>query len=194
MQLKPIRGGYIFQRPKSEKYSQVYNTLNLWELFECIDLEVNHRQGEDKVYAGLLNRIRFKSKEEKLNNEDLKLLQSRVVSQNNEEVTKIFGKNVSVNAENTSRLETLPGKMFTITAKHNPSTRQVKVNADGTIESSAFLQKLEIKVNAKVMLIFNVNTLDGLTNGAQGTVKQILTSGENVRYILIKFDDVTVGR
>ena len=62
MQLKPIRGGYIFQRPKSEKYSQVYNTLNLSELFECIDLEVNHRQGEDKVYAGLLNRIRIKSK------------------------------------------------------------------------------------------------------------------------------------
>jgi hypothetical protein len=194
MQLKPIRGGYIFQRPKSEKYKQVYDTLNLWELFECIDLEVNHRQGEDKVYASLLNRIRFKSKDEDLNDEDLKLLESRVVSQNNEEVTKIFGKNVSVNAENTSRLGILPGKMFTITAQYNPSTRKVKVNADGTIESSAFLQKLEIKVDAKVMLIFNVNTLDGLTNGAQGTVKQVLTSGENVRYILIQFDDVMIGR
>ena len=99
MQLKPIRGGYIFQRPKSEKYKQVYDTLNLWELFECIDLEVNHRQGEDKVYASFLNRIRFKSKDEDLKNEDLKLLQSRIVSHNNEEVTKIFGKNVSVNAE-----------------------------------------------------------------------------------------------
>ena len=194
MQLKPIRGGYIFQRPKSEKYKQVYDTLNLWELFECIDLEMNHRQGEDKVYAGLLNRIRFKSKDENLNSEDLKLLQSRVVSENNEEVTKIFGKHVSVNAENTSRLETLPGKMFTITAQHNPSTRNVKVNADGTIESSAFLQNLQVKVDAKVMLIFNVNTPDGLTNGAQGTIKQILTSGENVRYILIKFEDITIGR
>ena len=75
------------------------------------------------------------------------------MSQNNEEVPKIFGKNVSVNAENTSRLETLPGKMFTISAKHNPSTRKVKVNADGTIESSAFLQNLQVKVDAKVMLI-----------------------------------------
>ena len=44
------------------------------------------------------------------------------------------------------------------------------------------------------MLIYNVNTSDGLTNGAQGTVAKILWDGSKVRYILIKFDNKKVGR
>ena len=66
MQLKPVRGAYIFEKPKFEKYSQVFDVFNLWEMFDSIELEQNHRQGDDMVYAEVLNRIRFKTKIESL--------------------------------------------------------------------------------------------------------------------------------
>ena len=45
------------------------------------------------------------------------------------------------------------------------------------------------------MLINNVNTIDGLVNGAQGYVQEILTSGSDkkVKYVLVKFDDPKIG-
>ena len=73
------------------------------------------------------------------------------------------------------------------------ANRSVKITAAGTIEDTGFLDKLEVKVDARVMLIHNVNTSDGLTNGAQGTVIKVLTDGEKVRYIVVKFDNKKVG-
>ena len=46
----------------------------LWRSFEVINLEENHRQGDDKTYADMLNRIRFGRQ----SNDDLKVLESRV--------------------------------------------------------------------------------------------------------------------
>ena len=43
------------------------------------------------------------------------------------------------------------------------------------------------------LYILPVNTLDGLTNGAQGRVMEILAKNERVRFILIKFDSPNVG-
>ena len=106
MQLKPIKGSYICQIPKYEKYRQVFELLPLWEMFETIELEINHRQGDDQIYAELLNRLRFKSKDEEISEDDLKLLNSRISSPNVEDdVTKVFGKNESVNCENSKQLQ-----------------------------------------------------------------------------------------
>ena len=164
-------------------------------MFETIELEINHRQGDDKVYADLLNRLRFKSKHEDIFGEDLELLNSRVVSSEvGDDVTKIFGKNRSVNYENSKHLKRLKSSLFTIEANHTPKNRLVKITAAGTIEDTGFLEKLEIKVGARVMLIHNVNTSDGLTNGAQGTVNKVLNDGEKVRYIVVKFDNKKVGK
>ena len=52
-------------------------------MFDNIELEVNHRQGEDKVYAELLNRLRFKSKQEEISGDDLNLLNPRITSNQN---------------------------------------------------------------------------------------------------------------
>ena len=80
-------------------------------------------------------------------------------------------------------------------AVHSPKDRNVKINADGSIEKTLFLDVLELKVGARVMLINNVNTIDGLVNGAQGYVQEILTSGseKKVKYVLVKFDDPKIG-
>jgi hypothetical protein len=194
MQLKPIRGDYIFEQPKYGKLRDVYEVFNLWELFQCIVLEQNHRQGEDKQYAELLGRIRFKELHESLSEEDLALLKSRCILPEDEETTiQIFCKNATVNAVNEKRLNLLQSKLYTIEAKHIPSTRNLAIKSAGTIEDTAFLQTLRLKAGARVMLIHNINTMDGLTNGAQGKVMEILAKDERVRYILIKFDNPNIG-
>ena len=91
-------------------------------------------------------------------------------------------------------MQKLKSSLYTIEAIHLPKNRIVKVTAGGTIEETGFLDKLEVKEGARIMLIYNVNTSDGLTNGAQGTVAKILWDGSKVRYILITFDNKKVGR
>ena len=195
MQLRPIRGDYIFEQPKYGTLKDVYNIFNLWELFDVYTLEKNHRQGEDKEYAELLNRIRVKGKEDDLSKDDHALLRGRIKEPEDEETTtQIYGYNELVNAVNEKRLNMQTTQLHTIEATHIPSKKNVKVKSSGTIEDTAFLQTLRLKVGARVMLIHNVNTEDGLTNGAQGRVIEILLRQEKVRYILIQFDNLNIGQ
>ena len=194
MQLKPIKGDYIFEKPKYGNLRDVYEVFNIWQQFQCIVLEENHRQGEDKGYAELLGRIRFKERDESLSLEDMELLKSRCIQPEDEESTmQIFGKNENVNMVNETRLERLQSKLYTIEAKHDPPKRKVFIKTAGTIEESAFLQTLRLKIGASVMIIHNINTMDGLTNGARGKVIEILAKEERVRFVLIQFDDPNVG-
>ena len=52
LQLRPIRARFAFEEPMSELFQLVYLISSLWEQFQAIILRHNHRQGEDKEYAG----------------------------------------------------------------------------------------------------------------------------------------------
>ena len=58
LQLRPVMGRYIFEIPRSDNYHASFYIESLWETFDVIQLLTNHRQGEDYVYAEILNRIR----------------------------------------------------------------------------------------------------------------------------------------
>ena len=194
MQLKPIRGDYIFEKPKYGNLRDVFEVFNLWEKFDCVVLEKNHRQGKDKEYAELLGRIRFKELAQGISPEDWELLRSRCIEPDDMESTlQIFGKNETVNMVNENRLKKLETKLFTVEANHDPPSRKVVIKSSGTVEDTAFLQTLHIKIGARVMLIHNINTADGLTNGAQGRVMDILTVRDRVRFIIIEFDNPSIG-
>ena len=195
MQLKPIYGDYIFQPPRNKNLRDVHVIFQLWEHFDVYVLEQNHRQGEDKVYAEVLNRIRFKGKEDDMSEEDMALLKSRIKKPDNSENTsQIYGYNKTVNAVNEGRLNQINSQLYTMEATHTPSKKNIKVKPSGTIEETAFLQTLRLKVGARVMLIHNINTEDGLTNGAQGEVVEVVLRNNNVRYVLIKFDNSNIGK
>ena len=59
------------------------------------------------------------------------------------------------------------------------------------------LQKvLPVKINARVMITTNIDVTDGLTNGAMGTVTNVVidqTTGK-MSVILVAFDSVYVGQ
>ena len=74
MQLKPCMGRYICQEPMNPEFKTTYALASRWEMFQAIVLEKNHRQGKDKNYADLLNRIRVG----KHTNEDIATLRTRV--------------------------------------------------------------------------------------------------------------------
>ena len=74
MQMRPVMGNYIFQKPKSKEYELAYLQRRHWQNFKIINLEENHRQGSDREYANVLNRIRVGEQTEA----DIELLRTRV--------------------------------------------------------------------------------------------------------------------
>ena len=63
--------------PKHEMFSMNYLISPLWEKFDVILLQQNHRQGKDRRYAELLNRARVGN----LSEEDELLLSMKEINQ-----------------------------------------------------------------------------------------------------------------
>merc|ERR1719239_611143 len=73
-QLQPTRARYVFEQPTNQEHALARALRDLWKLFTVINLEENHRQGDDKTYGDLLNRVRVGAHTD----EDIALLQTRV--------------------------------------------------------------------------------------------------------------------
>lgn len=198
MQLKPIKGAWIFHKPNGEAKNS-HECQSLWEEFEPYTLERNHRQKNDRSFANLLNRIRMAGKDE-ISYDDLKTLQTRLVQNSIEEAPpealRIFPKKTEVHSYNSLKMEQLDTPIKSFKATHFCSTTKSyspTIADDGTVGQTNFLDILEVKVGAKVMLIFNVNTVDGLTNGQTGFVIAIEERDDNKDFIIVQFDDAEAG-
>ena len=78
--------GDLFQIPpvKGKKLFKGENVLtDPWSLFLLYQLDEVVRQQGDNTFINLLNRIRTKHQEENMNDDDLKLLQSRIIQKDN---------------------------------------------------------------------------------------------------------------
>ena len=85
LQFRPVLGALAFEKPKTPEFHETLNMENRWELFSVLNLEINHSQGEDKVYAEMLNRIRVG----KMTEEDISKLKTRVRPKNHPDLKEI---------------------------------------------------------------------------------------------------------
>ena len=189
---------YIFEEPTSEKFKLVFSIQSLWEKFKFVSLRKNHRQGEDKIYADILNRIRSGT----FTDDDIKKLQTRVFPVNDQAIPGnalvITCTNAEVNRINESKLALISEPEFTINSINKHSTKKEyspKTDASGAISGTTLQLSLKIKKGAKVMLTHNVDTADCLTNGAFGEVVDFkFDKIGQIKEIFVKFYNEDCGR
>ena len=198
LQLRPVCSRYIFECPRYAKFQLAYSITNMWESFTTMTLCTNHRQGEDRVYASLLNRVRIGD----VLNTDFKILNSRVIKRHYSNIPQdalfVTSKNKAVNEFNEMRLDQLDGEQKTTVAVvkiMGKTTKNVmKVKGTGNIVNTPLQEILRIKIDAKVMLTYNLDVSDGLTNGAFGTIFGIEeNSNREISNILVEFSDPSCG-
>ena len=197
MQLKPVQAKYIFELPSNKEYHPDYHNGQHWSSFDCILLEENHRQNEDKSYAEMLNRFRIG----KQMDEDLKTLQTRVRKENHEDLKSamfISCTNAKVKTFNEKQLFRLEGetKRFEATIMH-PTIKNYdpEPGKKGEIMPTNFMKTLLLKVGARIQLIHNLDVGDGLTNGTRGTVKSFIQNKNGkIETIMIEFDEEFSGK
>jgi len=178
LQLRPVLGAFGFEKPKNPDFLATYTLQNRWQMFQVLNLEINHRQGADKDYADLLNRMRVGD----INNKDIKMLESRVRPKNHPDLIDvdlvIVPTRKSCARYNREYMASLVGEEIILKAKHFHSTQKKYKpfieKKEGAIGTTSFLDEIHLKVGAKMILIHNIDTSDGLTNGQLGTLTSIL--------------------
>ena len=193
-QLQPPKARYVFQPPINKEHALAHSLRDLWKLFTVVNLEENHRQGEDKVYGDLLNRVRTGDQTD----DDIALLNTRVCPSTDPSINDaihIYGTNAKVNARNNAKLDEIEGELFTIRAKNASRTvKKFTTNNAGCIKNTPFQAVLKLKINAEIVLVHNINTIDGLTNGCRGVLLDVEKKGNSIHRLLVKLHNPNHGR
>ena len=167
-------------------------------MFLPVILRTNHRQGSDRIFSEILNRIRIGEQ----NDNDLDILSSRVFKREDrsipEDSVHIFATNAEVNQWNQVFLERLDGAEFSVeTTVTHPVLKNFRVDVDpsGFIHNTSLLKTFNFKINSKVMLTTNLCTVDGLTNGAFGQIVGVRKNlKERITEIHVCFSNSNVGK
>jgi ATP-dependent DNA helicase PIF1 len=184
LQLPCIRGNFVFA-------SIIWDSFS----FKIFNLTHVYRQSDAK-FLECLHRARFG----KITDEDCELLNSNVRSQNDILPTKLYCKNIDVDAINIFELRKL---------KSESKSYVLECISKEKLDASKYCNAphaVELKIGAQVMLLYNLNTEIGLINGSRGIVvnfnehdapivqfKNILTT-INIHTWEIKRDEILIGK
>ena len=201
-QLPPVGQCPIYMSP------QKVHTLNDiapngWEKMQLHELTQSMRQ-KDMKFIKCLNNIRTtvplpgSEEDTMLHSRELK------INPNHEnyphDAMHVYAQNVHCDEWNENRLKLLPGKQYTniaIDSKKDDCTELANVTMPtNPCETGNLCTVLTIKIHARVMITTNIDVADGLTNGAMGTVTNVIidqTTGK-MNVILVAFDSQHVGQ
>ena len=199
LQLQPVCGKFIFDRPQNSSFYLTFELDSRWHKFNVLNLEINHRQGKDKEYAEMLNRVREGSQTK----DDIVKLRERIRPYGHPDLDEVSLYIVCTkkicSRINTTYLDNLPNNDIIIKSTHyHPTQKNYKpriCKKEGTVGTSSFMDNLRVKVHCKVILIHNIDTSDGLTNGQLGTIIDVIkTEDGSVAKFIIEFKRVNVGK
>ena len=100
---------------------------------------------------------------------------------------------------NNAYINSIAGEMITAKAVHHHNvckkyTPQLD-EIDNTVAGTGFVDELKIKIGAQIMLIYNVDTLDGLSSGQLRIVQHAIKTKEGkLDKIIIKFNKPNIGK
>jgi PIF1-like helicase/Helitron helicase-like domain at N-terminus/Herpesvirus tegument protein, N-terminal conserved region len=180
-QLQPVGDGWVFKANTAD----ALNTLagpTLWEMFSFYQLTEIMRQKDDALFANMLNRLAVGE----MTSEDLSLMQERMFNGKLQDIPRealhLFRTNAEVSAFNNQRLSTYN----TETAVFDAFDRVIGDGPDDareyTLAQAVGLElcktfglplRLVLKVEARYLLSVNIDTSDGLVNGALGVLRRI---------------------
>ena len=176
---------------------------NGWEKMQLHELTQSMRQNDMK-FVNCLNKIHTTVPLE--GSEEDRMLQSHELKLNpNHEnyphdAMHVHAQNVHCDEWNEYRLKLLPGKEYINIAtdsKKDDCTELPNVTMPTNPCETGNLKKvLSVEINARVMITTNIDVTDGLTNGAMGTVTNVVidqTTGK-ISTILVSFDSKHVGQ
>ncbi|KAK2702813.1 hypothetical protein QYM36_018590 [Artemia franciscana] len=172
-------------------------TENLWSKFQKWELTEVVRQ-KDTTFIDLLNYVRKRKKSTPFSPLHLATLRSRCVKAPDDNIIRIYPTNKQTSAYNYKMLQTTKNPIITITAVDTIATRigdRILTAPLKTVKSQ-LPPEIHLSVGARVILTFNVDVENGLSNGARGTVTNIDSSKHFhglPTFVHVKFDDVSIG-
>ena len=201
-QLPPVLQANIYD-PVRSPLANLHGSL--WkDNFQLHELDEVMRQKNDKTFAELLCRVRLGLHTD----EDIEILRSRSTDSNQldypHNALHVFAYNADVDEWNKTKLDEIdPDKTlrFYIHAVDDKkdSTGLVDLSKIGhnqkRSETAGMHTVLELAVGARVMLVYNVDTADGLVNGVIGNVIAVKQNANGKPVcVLVKFDNCDVGK
>jgi len=200
-QLRPVGGRWIFEPNTTDPYFAIFGS-SLWDLFKYFELTEIMRQRDDQLFASALNNMASGL----MTADDIQLIRSRICQPSDvpDDAIHLFTSNNEVDHFNTTKLNLIPTEQFYSTAEdfikavHLSAAQRnnilVGIRSFKTSETQGLCMSLLLKTTAKYMMTVNVDTGDGLVNGASGILMQIDFDTSNTPTILwIKFSEETVG-
>ena len=198
-QLKPVHDCYIFQQSHS---SYMPLATSLWQKhFPMYELTEIMRQRECRDFAFLLNRLR----EGKQTSDDIAELNRHVVDQNSDQYPRfaphLFTTNDRVSQHNFSIIHLSPNPVLEVKATDRlvgTYTEEMKnkiLSCFLTTSNEQLPSVVHLTEGCVYDLTVNLDTTDGLTNGATCTIMKI-TGQKNkpVDPVWVKFQDENAGK
>ena len=173
-------------------------SMDLWHKFKSAELDQVMRQDDD-MFVNLLNKIR----KDEIDQNVKHVIKSRFIDKNDShysgDTLHILAENAPVTRHNNNQLKQIPGELVKIQARDQlpkncgiSDAKQAQKRKQSEIGGLAY--SLELKINARAMLITNINIEDRLINGQIGTVKHIEIKENEVRTIYLELDDKCAGQ
>ena len=204
-QLKPVMDSWIFSQAfRSNELTCL--AANPWvELFKFFELTTIMRQRDDVAFAQLLNRLR----EGNHTDSDLAVLRSREVKQDNKEVAHfphLFCTRVDVHTHNLAILADLPASdlqdiqaIDDISGDVNSTLRETILSRipNDPSKTMGLQTNLILGIGLQAEICLNIDTSDGLTNGASCCIKKFdfrVPGSSRCSIVWVQFGDVSVGQ